>query len=206
MYLLKTDSWFDVLLFPSLWVVGEFLSSWLYYFCMLGPGSFAGQHFTLAYVGYYLAEDNALLQLAALGGIYLLSFFTVATAAVIQRACARKRQFQLILAVFLLVWVAAHASSPFLFHEETTNHSLRVAVISRYLPPAPQYTEYFVNERFEELLHLLVPLRDLDVVVFPENAAFMRELYTEERITDQQEIAKTGKTARSSALVPLPLL
>lgn len=201
---LKTGSWFDLLLFPSLWILCEYLAAYIFYVYMLGPGSFFGPHFTLGYVGYFLAEDTLLLQFAWLGGVYLLSFSAVFFATILALLYrTREKRLALLGLGIVLVWVGGYAFMMFFTPEkgESQTESLSIAVISRYMEPTLVQTDAFVQKRYEELRDAVLPLRGIDMIVFPENAAFIRTLLQEENTEDFALIQKTGSTAQSPTLV-----
>lgn len=67
----------DLFVIPLLWAVCEYVGSLWFDAVFFGPGSLVGGQFTLGHIGYLLANDTVLLQLAWLGGVYLLSFFVI---------------------------------------------------------------------------------------------------------------------------------
>jgi len=69
-YVLKSRNWTDILLFPSLWVIFEFLRAWFYSILIIAPESLIGPFFTFGFLGHLLALNSNLLQLASIGGIY----------------------------------------------------------------------------------------------------------------------------------------
>lgn len=71
---LKTSTWKDPLLAASLWTLSQYLQMWGFAALTIAPASLFGAHFSAAMLGYALAWFSPLLQLASLGGIYLLTF------------------------------------------------------------------------------------------------------------------------------------
>ena len=62
-----------LLLVPVFWVVGEMFGSFMFSVMMIGPGGTINVAYSFGYSGYLLAEHALLLQLARLGGVYVLS-------------------------------------------------------------------------------------------------------------------------------------
>lgn len=67
----------DALTGASLWVLFEYLRAFAISIFWSGPSSFFGTHWTFGSVGYVLAENNFLLSLSSIGGVYLLSFVVI---------------------------------------------------------------------------------------------------------------------------------
>jgi apolipoprotein N-acyltransferase len=203
---LKAQRWYDILLIPSAWVLTEVFGAYLYYLYTLGPGSFLGPHFTLGYIGYVLAEDPVFLQLAWFGGVYVLSFAVVFISVASAFAVRLKRKtYTCLLIAIAAVWtccfVFLSSASRDTAYDIGTNRALSVAVISRYMEPAPEQNAEFREARFRELLDLLTPLRDLDAVVFPENAAFTRTLRESAREEEREVVAQTGREKQPPVLI-----
>jgi len=205
-HLLKTKTSGDLLLFPSIWVLSEVGASYLYYVYMLGPGSLQGPHFTLGYIGYLFASDPAFLQLSWLGGIFILSFAVVFIAVAMAYALLLKqRRYAYLLCAIAIVW----AGTSFLLgyvpadedREERAETILNVAVISRYMEPSLTQGAEQREARFRELLGLIKPLRGLDMVVFPENAAFLRTLRQQGSEEDKDAVVITGRGLEKPVLI-----
>jgi apolipoprotein N-acyltransferase len=201
---IKTDSWHDRLLFPSLWVVCETVSAYLFYILHYGVGSFSGPHFTLGYVGYLLAEDPVLLQFAFYGGVYALSFCAAFIGTLLARAlCTGKKVYVHALLIGSVFLLCAYAMTAAVTSQDNKNdaRTLSVAVISRYMPPTPEQSVEFENERYRELRDLIAPLRGLDMVVLPENAVFLRSLLAYENKDDFTMLMKTGRTEHGPVFI-----
>lgn len=178
-HVLASRTWFDLLLVPSIWVTFEWFSSAVFYLVMYGAGSFPGPHFTLHWIGYLLVEDPSLLQLSSIGGVYLLSFTLVFLGTLVYRLAVtdtHRIYYSALVALVIVFWVVGHILIPQGSETADTNPSLHVGVISRYLEPRDVQNESFRTARFDELFSLVAPLRGIDVLIFPENATFVREL------------------------------
>lgn len=180
--ILTTNSWFDVFLFPSLWVLFEWCTSFVFYGVFFGPGSLFGPHFTLGWVGYLLAEDPVFLQGAQLGGVYFLSFILVSIGTLFfkflhSKTSQGKKMYGRALFVLFGLWFLLHIYSfvnEFSPQAGTFSREISVAVVSRYMPPTLEQDEQFQIDRYTELLKLVSPLRNIDLLVFPENTTFLR--------------------------------
>lgn len=76
-YYLRTQKWYDLLLFPALWVIGEYVHALAFWLVTWNTESLFGAHFSALYVGYALSSLEVVRMGAALGGIYALSFIVV---------------------------------------------------------------------------------------------------------------------------------
>ncbi len=76
-YKLRSHTWKDYFLFPSLIVISEWVSALSISLIWWGGDTPIGPHWTLGSIGYPLAESETLRSFAAVGGIYLLSFIAI---------------------------------------------------------------------------------------------------------------------------------
>ncbi|MBU1046843.1 hypothetical protein KKH36_03640 [Patescibacteria group bacterium] len=83
LFKLKTNRIHDILLIPSLWVLGEFIRFYTFSIFHYSSEILVGPHYTFGSLGHTLANSQSLLQLASLGGAYLLSFIVVLINAVL---------------------------------------------------------------------------------------------------------------------------
>lgn len=180
-YTFKTDSWYDLLTIPLMWVVCEILAAWFFSLVTLGEGTLLGGHFTLGFLGYLFANNLAILQLASLGGVYALSFLLVALGVLIARwwelpkGKTKKQSGIGLLILICFILILSPAYSIFLSHRETaeSTNTINVAVISRYIPASIDEDIEYWNQRQDELRELIAPLRDIDLLVFPESSVFL---------------------------------
>lgn len=180
-YRFKTNSWYDLLTIPLMWVVCEMLAAWFYSLVTLGEGTLLGGHFTLGFIGYLFANNLAVLQITALGGVYLLSFFLVAIGVLVfkwwELPAGQKKDragIALLTLIFFII-ILDPIYSVYLSNStvEDTTSTLNVAVISRYVPTSLNEDMEYWNERHLELRKLITPLRNVDLLVFPETSAFL---------------------------------
>lgn len=201
---LKTGTWSDIFVFPSVWVLCESLGTFLFYIAFFGPGSLFGTHFTLHFVGYQLASDSVLLQSAWLGGIYILSFIVICVGTLIwkclssQEERSKRKQAQ-VLCVLLFLWVLCHLVFLLPTIAEEQGEHIQVGVVSRYMPPALVQNSDFIEARFREMQTLITPLRDIDVLVFSEGTSFLWTL----RNGQHDHVYKTLETIGTTKQSPL---
>jgi len=176
----------SILFIPVLWVLGESFGSLMTSLILVGEGSLIGAHFTLGYVGYLLAYQPALLQLAAIGGIFLLSAVAIAMNVVVYRliyVSSRKEHYVLVGALcFLYVGVVVVDSllAPVRQIEGDTVH---IAALSTYQPPHLYYTIEEERERVEDIATLVEEAGKVDVILLPESASFAR--YASEKMEQE---------------------
>lgn len=175
-----THTWKDVIYLPALWVVCEIFSTFVFFVAQWGPGSFLGPHFTMGFVGYLVASDKVLLQAASIGGIYALSFivFFVGTLIYKNDMWSQKgahKQYVFVLLALFVVWLSLHGlkDAGLIFASEPHTKAISVVAVSRYVPPLLIQDTNVMQERFEDLMGLVTPLSNIDLIVFPENSSFL---------------------------------
>jgi apolipoprotein N-acyltransferase len=67
---------YGLIIFPFLLVISEVISSLIYSIGAYGAGGSVNANFGFGYLGYLIANHEGLITLAALGGVYALSFIT----------------------------------------------------------------------------------------------------------------------------------
>ena len=177
----KTDSMFDVLIIPALWVLCEILSSLVFSVITIGPGSLVGAHFTLGYLGYLLANDLVLLQTAWFGGVYFLSFVVIAVNVLLYRLFITKGRERVLLYVLSAILIVLYVFSNGIFTRSSHEYDgmyLDIAAVSTYAVPKLHLTDEEERERSAHIFSLIhgISLSKADVVVLPESATFFRNL------------------------------
>lgn len=74
---LRTQRWYDLFLFPALWIIGEYVHALAFWLVTWNTESLLGAHFSVLFVGYALSSLEVVRMGAALGGIYALSYIIV---------------------------------------------------------------------------------------------------------------------------------
>ena len=178
-YLWKSRTCADLILIPALWVLSEWIGAFLISIVSAGPGSLLGAHFTYGALGYLLANDIVLLQAARIGGIYALSFMAAFAGALIYitlttRSKRMRTALFVLAAVIVLAWAILRLGGfPSSMHAPS-GQSFHVAIMSRYVPPRLRPTQAQAESDFEDAYQFVKPLRGVDLLVFPEDTAFLR--------------------------------
>jgi len=153
-----------------LWIAMEEARMWGFALLTYGPRSLMGPHFSSQALGYALAENHYLLQLAEGGGIYFLDFVVALMGGVLAAILLMRRIPGLklkwgaaasagILALILLVPLFHHSNAP-------TGNALRVTLVTTDLPLTPTLVDTTI---FEDTLRQVASESPApDVVVFPE--------------------------------------
>lgn len=173
---ISNNSWHDILTASALWIITEYVGAWWFSIQNLGPGSIAGPHFALAFIGNVLAADSALVQIAWVGGVYALSAIVVATGAVVYRVVhgegQERRMIGIIAFTSLAIWLVGHiilAQLP----DQGGGQRIRIAAISTQEPAAFTSTPRQGAARLELIRSFLPKTRGADIVAFPEGSDFL---------------------------------
>lgn len=137
---LSTDSWFDVFFIASLWTIVQYLQMWWFSLITIGPGSLIGAHFSPFLIGYALAWSPALLQLASVGGIYILTFVIslfAATVVILFQGSIRVRLYSSVgmLFLFLLLILIGNEIDTRDQGNTVTDQNIHIAFLATNLPP-----------------------------------------------------------------------
>jgi len=178
---LKTETWTDFLLFPSLWILAEFFRSFIYSLITFSSEGLIGAHNTFGFLGYILASNFNLLQLAQFGGIYLLSFIIVFLNFIFYGIffISWKRETKIVL-VGVIILVLVFPIKSYLQSDLTKNKrdEIQVGVLQTSRDPFFKTNSEKERKKFNNHLKLLGKVnKDLDIVVFPEDSHFMRRLF-----------------------------
>jgi apolipoprotein N-acyltransferase len=199
----------DLLVVPLAWVICEQIGSYTFDLVFLGPGSLVGGHFTLGHLGYLLSNDTVLLQLASVGGIYLLSFFVIFVNLAFYRLIITKpKQFSVvsICTIALIIYIGVYAAINFVPH--TQGQPIEILALSRYIPAKFHTTPEVGRARAEATLSLLSG-HQADILLLPEGAALTKYLTPQELaqlqsqfkvIVDEQNVHEGVEVSFSRAL------
>lgn len=187
---------------PALWVIFEYLKSWSLAIVGMGPGFVLGPHWSIGHLGYALANNLKLLQLAGWGGVYLLTFLVVIVNALIfgivadwQKENGRKPVF-LKAGTLILILVAAFVLGEWELgrkgeFSENNPRVIKVALVQTDFPSAFREDFSSLHSRLEALLSLIERIKDkqehFDIVVMNERHHFINLL---SRIQPQVDIRK----------------
>lgn len=155
-----------VVAFPLAWTAVEWLRS------------FGDLGFTWAVAGDAVASFPALIQIAELGGVYLVSLWIMATSAALygllrprgRRVSAWRPLFALVIAVLAPLYGAVRLAQ--LESRESSWPILRAVAVQPNVPQDRKWDEGFVQETLDRLENLTrrAALSNPDLVVWPESA------------------------------------
>ena len=177
--ILRQNNPSDVLLFSALFVLTQYLQMWVFTFVTWGTSSLLGAHFSAVFLGYALASFSPLLQLASIGGIYLLTFTAVLFALLFYYLLLHNRRwrafvFSSTIALAIFLTVTDHREPLTRTAADPEAGFLRVALISTsFSPDIPQSEADKAFRRNEQLrvVHTWMKEHDApDLLVFPETA------------------------------------
>lgn len=188
---LRSGSFRNILLVPSLWVVFEYLRVWMLSIFMAGPQSLFGPHWTLGSLGYSLAQNTGLRSLAGIGGLYFISFLIIFINAlfffIVKILLVGKKKVK-IWCSFAILLISVFIVASYFFalpvDKDRKNQSLTVAVLQTkfssffYSSEETVQTEARIQDQLLEIASQYSPA--VDIVLFPEGANLLkREDYEE---------------------------
>lgn len=174
---------FLILIVPLLWVCSEVLKSFLFSVYAFGPGSFISVGFSYGYLGYLLSEHGNLLQLAALGGVYALSYIAALIGVLAFVFFAQKRYMQKPYIVYAGVFamLLLLPTVPIHRHQELGKE---VIVVETYFDPqflAREGSEAVKREETKKAVALALE-EDPDVIIMPEDVRLSDAFATSEAV------------------------
>lgn len=173
-----------IFLAPLLWTLAEYGRGWIFAFVTYGEGTVLGSHFSAGFLGYALAHHPLLLQLASLGGIYLLSavvvFFNQLLARFLILGRVRIIPAMVLSGVLILTsFVSVHG------REE--GRALTIAAFHTDFPPSLSLSseEEDRRERIYRKMLLQAASSSPDVIILPEDSRFLSRIFVQ---GDEEEI------------------
>lgn len=183
----KRSVFLSAFLLASSWVVMEWASGLFFSVLWFGEGGMVGSHWTFGYIGYILAESPLLLSLASLGGVYLLSFVVVTTNFLITRSLSDVGSIRWVKPILFVGCVALVAGILYESNVRAAREAQLVRVASIYTsfepsffnsPESLQIKNVQVSSLFDTILY---EDKNPELIVLPENTAYMNSLSEEER-------------------------
>lgn len=169
---------FNAVLISSIWVLTEVGASVVLYFQGYGSGApFFQINHTFGYIGYQLAGDIALLQLATLGSVYILSFVIILVASISVSALQHhtkqwyQNRYSYVLIFFGVIWIATRiVMSDFPDNATPYASYVDVSVLSSHM--------YGQNREMQLRMQqsLIADKESRTIIVLPEGAEFFTKL------------------------------
>ncbi len=184
----KTGGWLDILFFPALWVIFEYLRAWGIAVFTFGPGSLFGPHVTLGHLGY-ASIGSPFVVLAGTAGVYGLSFLMVFVNHLIYFWARSIKgwifqaeniiKFGVGFSVIFLIFALAHYFQAFWDKKSFSNENpISVSVVQTNFPSLFRYTPEQEMEFSRIQLELFAEISKQSqwprIIVFPEHANFLK--------------------------------
>jgi apolipoprotein N-acyltransferase len=162
----------------SLVTLLQYLQMWLYALLMTDGIAPLEAHLSSSMIGYSLVHVSILLQLASIGGIYLLTWSTVCIAVLVFEYSKRSPPTPHTVAMSILLVSSAicvslfDATTYFPLHN-ASKPELRVALVTTYFPPNPARGDASVHTQLDSAIRdwektNVAP----DIMIFPESEGF----------------------------------
>lgn len=167
--------------FAPVWLTSEMCGSLLFSLVHAGSGGAVSLHAAMGYVGYLFAEHGALVQLAQVGGVYILSLLYVG-AALLLYVCILKKQF--VYTGLLLMCMLGGSLVPYI--NPYQNDDYAVLTLSTDYHASGQSAQDVEEAQYQDLINRVIQgLRgDAAYIVLPENARFARSFESPEAVLD----------------------
>ncbi len=174
----KKISWTALLIFPSIFVVFEYLRAFVISILWFSPGNTISPDWTAGNLAYNLHTNALILKLSSLLGIYGVTFF-IAFAVVLIFLFLEKRQFKK-LWIFVAVLIF-FSYFPFdRFSSYGNAEKVKIAVIQTYIPSQKNYNSKEQLSFFKKQLELLDKVSkkepETKLIIFPEASNFFTNL------------------------------
>ncbi len=179
--LFKKNNWSDVLLITSLWVLSEVLRTIFFFILTMAPESLPGLHWTFGFSGYILSGSPLLLQLASLGGVYLLGFIfaLLASVFVYSKYSLAKR----LIVAFIFVTVLYIPFPDINFSNEPSLRTIITKTTENSYFSSKSIDREAQLKRITELIKkATATISNIDLIVLPEDSRFL-ELQSDAQIS-----------------------
>jgi apolipoprotein N-acyltransferase len=177
---------FSIYLLPFIWVLTEYLRSWLYSILVLGPSSEIGDYFSYGFLGYSSHTSPLLLSLTPLLGVYGLSFIIALANLVLfllitkWLISTKKYRYLLFSVIFIILILVEIIPFHFVSEKDIESSTVNVVAIQGNNPVVLGYSsEYFMDIAGIYLASLGVALSEYpntDIIVLPESSQFLRTI------------------------------
>ena len=159
---------------PTIWLVSELISSFIFAVMTYGEGATITSGFSFGYGGYLLGQHEWLVQLARVGGVYGLSFFAVILALgfLWTTYCQPCKKWYLAPLLFIVFWGSGYI--PFVSLTEDAGEYYSVLTIDAtfsgldYRTPEQKKAK---KAKLEEAMSAALALEP-DYILFPEGIGY----------------------------------
>ncbi len=182
-------------LFPVLFVLWEYLRSFLYSIIVLGPDSLMADLWPFGFLGMSAHTSGGLLFFAPFVGIYGFSLFIALINLIVFYLLFGKpplqKKMRMGVLAFLIAFLGAVEWMPFPEPPPAdSGKSLRIIALNENNPVRFRYTnEYFLQtlpRRLDVLEEALSKHPDTQIVLFSENSQFLKTLETRASFTPEE--------------------
>lgn len=157
-------------------IIGEVFGSFAYSFFAIGPGGGLNIYLSLGYSGYLLAEHEFLLPLAAIAGVYGLSFLFGLSVSFFAFWVKEKKLLPYIMLCVLVVYLTSFVSFS---HQEINNtqETYDIAVIETNFLSWMNFSEEGIQQISENLEAAVTEAlnRGFEYVVLPEASGYFNQ-------------------------------
>lgn len=178
----KNSSKLSFLTIPALWIILEYLRAWGFGILWFGKETLLGSHWTFGNLAYTLHNQTNLIQVADLGGIYLISFLIVLVNAGLFLVF-RKRSWA-ILTILILIAVAWGGYGAYKTNMTyRTGEARAIALLQTNFLSGSELNPYQKKEAFKTVLGLFKAGDEADIIIAPEGFGIVS-------LTEDPEIAR----------------
>lgn len=154
-----------IIVIPAAWIILEYLRAWGFGIFWLGPESLLGPHWTFGNLAYALANNSALIQLANLGGIYLISFLIVLVNTSLflilikcKQLAVSKREIRVIILILVLIGTSWSLYGVYKLNSQPAlpiSSSKKVAILQTNFLSGSDFNPYSKQEVFNTVVSLI---------------------------------------------------
>lgn len=190
---IKTDTNIDILLFSFLWSIFEFVRAWLVSIVFFNNNAAIGPHWTLGALGYTLSQNIFFPVWSSWGGLYWLSFITVAFSfSVYQLITLRHRSKKILLVIIWILFFAFSSLGLLSTPQPTSPSKTEIIVLGTDSETPPVWSEEILANETRA---------DLTIVIFPEDYRFLKSKLQPETTDSEMFSALANFFQRANLLV-----
>jgi len=182
----------SLIVVPSLWIIVEYLRTWGFSVLWLGKETLFGSHWTFGNLAYVLHNNIVSIQIADIGGIYLISFVIVLINVIlftIFKAFKKQNKSQIIALIIILILIIFlwRGYGIYKINSEEKGELRKVALLQTNFLSSSAANPYQKEEIFKAVLSLFqtkdVVQENPDFIIAPEGFGLVS-------LTKSKEITK----------------